>query len=219
MISWMENSSHLHALAKPALFSWSFRAKKLYAISFFAGFETMAYEMLLGRALVPYFGGTIYTWGALIGIFLFGMSLGYIASGRLSAGNPKFRWLFSLFTLGGFIMILTPIFLDPVCEYLLSHFSDVRILAIIAALVFALIPAAIFAAVAPLCIRFGVHDVSSSGLVAGRLSALNTIGSILGTLCTSFFLVPHIGVRSIFVLLGLMSVGVGVFLGVRGRGE
>ena len=38
----------------------------LFAVSFYAGLGTMSFEMVLGRALVPYFGGTIYTWGALI---------------------------------------------------------------------------------------------------------------------------------------------------------
>src|SRR5260221_509540 len=33
----------------------------LFAVSFYAGLGTMAFEMVLGRALVPYFGGTICT--------------------------------------------------------------------------------------------------------------------------------------------------------------
>ena len=47
----------------------SLRRGAMFAVSFYAGLGTMAFEMVLGRALVPYFGGTIYTWGALIAVF------------------------------------------------------------------------------------------------------------------------------------------------------
>jgi spermidine synthase len=190
---------------------------QLYAGSFFAGFATMAYEMLLGRALVPYFGGTIYTWGALISTFLLGMSLGFVLGGRLSIYSPNYRWLGVLSAFGGILICLTPPFLEPVCLFLLEHFTDVRIPAIIAAGVFAFVPASLFAAISPLCVRLGVDDLSHAGSVAGWLSALNTVGSIVGTLSTSFFLVPFLGTRTIFVLLGLLSICVGVFLGLGDR--
>jgi len=190
---------------------------QLYAATFFAGFATMAYEMLLGRALVPYFGGTIYTWGALISTFLLGMSLGFVLGGRLSIHSPSQRWLCMFFALGGVLVCLTPPCLEPVCLFLLEHFTDIRIPAIVAAGVFAFLPAGLFAAISPLCVRLGVRDLSYAGSVAGQLSALNTAGSIVGTLGTSFFLVPFLGTRAILVLLGLLSVCVGVVFGLGDR--
>jgi MFS family permease len=65
------------------------RRLMLFCISFYSGLGTMAFEMVLGRALVPYFGGTIYTWGALIAVFLVGMSVGFFAGGQLADRFPR----------------------------------------------------------------------------------------------------------------------------------
>jgi hypothetical protein len=58
----------------------------LHASAFFSGFVTMALEMLIGRTLIPYLGGTIYTWGALISVFLIGMTIGYVIGGKAGPG-------------------------------------------------------------------------------------------------------------------------------------
>jgi hypothetical protein len=42
-----------------------------------------------------------------------------------------------------------------------------------------------------------------AGSLAGRLAALNSLGSILGTLGTSFLLIPSFGIRAI--LFGLAA--------------
>jgi len=188
---------------------------KIYFTAFFAGFATMGYEMLLGRALVPYFGGTIYTWGALISTFLLGMSLGFVGGGRLSVRHPNSRWLLVFFVLGGTLICITPAFLEATSLFLLDRYEDVRIPAVITSTVFAFLPAAFFAATAPFCVRMALRDVNLAGAVAGRLSALNTIGSIAGTLGTSFFLVPHFGTKVIFFILGVTSIFVGILVGSR----
>ena len=188
---------------------------KLYAAAFLSGFTTMAFEMLLGRALVPYFGGTLYTWGALISTFLLGMSLGFFGGGALSVRHPSSRWLLTFLVAGGALVCLTPLLLERTCVFLLGLFDDVRYGAVIASTAFAFVPALLLAAVSPFCVRLAVHDVATAGSVAGRLSALNTVGSIVGTLGTSFVLVPHFGTKFIFVLLGTTTIAVGLLVGLR----
>jgi len=56
--------------------------------AFLSGLLTMALEMLIGRTITPYFGGTIYTWGALISIFLSGMTVGYVLGGKAADRRP-----------------------------------------------------------------------------------------------------------------------------------
>jgi spermidine synthase len=85
----------------------------------------------------------------------------------------------------------------------------------LASTAFAFLPAAAFAAISPMCVRLALRDVALAGSVAGRLSALNTFGSIVGTLATSFLLVPHFGTKAIFLILGLTSVVVGAIVGYR----
>ena len=42
----------------------------IFALVFVGGFSVMSIEMLAGRVLAPYFGGSIYVWGSVITIFM-----------------------------------------------------------------------------------------------------------------------------------------------------
>jgi spermidine synthase len=178
------------------------RRAALFAVSFYGGLGTMAFEMVLGRALVPFFGGTIFTWGALIAVFLLGMSIGFYAGGRLADRLPEARWIGALLLVGGAVIAATPLYSQPVCLALLEGIEDVRLGALLASIAMAFVPALLFAAVSPLAVRLALSDVAHSGSIVGSMSALNTVGSIVGTVGTSFFLVPTLGSRAIFYLLG-----------------
>src|ERR1041385_1404891 len=169
----------------------------LFAVSFYGGLGTMAFEMVLGRALVPFFGGTIFTWGALIAVFLLGMSIGFYAGGRFADRSPEPRWIGILLAACGAVIALTPLYSQPVCLALLDAIEDVRLGALVASVSMAFVPALLFAAVSPLAVRLALEDVAHSGTTVGTMSALNTVGSIVGTVGTSFFLVPMLGSRAI----------------------
>lgn len=182
----------------------------LFAVAFYAGLGTMAFEMVLGRAMVPYFGGTIFTWGALIAVFLFGMSLGFFGGGRLADRHPRSELIGLLLAGCGVIMLTTPLYLEALSLALLEGIEDVRLGTLIASLVTAFLPAVLFAAVSPLAVRLALRDLAHSGSTVGAMSALNTVGSIVGTVGTSFFLVPMMGSRAIMYLLGAMTITCGV---------
>lgn len=181
----------------------------LFAVAFYAGLGTMAFEMVLGRALVPYFGGTIFTWGALIGVFLLGMSLGFYGGGRLADRYPRSTLIGALLGACGAIIATTPLTLEPVCLALLEGVEDVRLGTLAASFALAFLPAVLFAAVSPLAVRLAMRDVAHSGSTVGTMSALNTVGSIVGTVGTSFYLVPAMGSRAIFYLLGGVTLACG----------
>jgi spermidine synthase len=191
----------------------------LFAVSFYAGLGTMAFEMVLGRALVPYFGGTIYTWGALIAVFLLGMSFGFFIGGRLADRYPRIGFVAGLLFACGAVILCTPLYSEPLCLALLDAVEDVRVGALVASLAMAFLPALLFAAVSPVAVRLALVDVAHSGSIVGAMSGLNTVGSILGTIGTSFFLVPVIGSRAIFYLLGVLTItcAAGLFALRRGR--
>lgn len=176
-----------------------------YVVAFSSGFATMAFEMLLGRALVPYFGGTIYTWGALITVFLFGMTVGYFVGGFLSDRVRPITAVPPLLLTAAVFMGVTPFLLEPVCLFLLHRYEEIQLGAIVAAALFAFTPAALFASVSPFCLKLRLSALRSAGSLAGLLSALNSLGSILGTLGTSFFLIPSFGTRGILFSLAVAT--------------
>lgn len=186
------------------------RRPLLFAVAFYAGLATMAFEMVLGRALVPYFGGTIFTWGALIAVFLLGMSLGFFAGGRLADRHPHGALIGVFLVATGAVMLASPLYMEPMSMVLLEAIEDVRLGALTASVALAFLPALLLAAVSPLAVRLALRDVEHSGSIVGTMSALNTVGSIAGTVGTSFFLVPTMGSRAIFYLLGLLTVACGL---------
>ncbi|HUQ24875.1 MAG TPA: fused MFS/spermidine synthase, partial [Burkholderiales bacterium] len=197
----------------------TFNRSALFAVSFYAGLGTMAFEMVLGRALVPYFGGTIYTWGALIAVFLLGMSFGFFIGGRFADRYPRIGLVSGLLCACGAVILCTPLYAEPLCLALLDAIEDVRIGALVASLAMAFFPALLFAAVSPVAVRLALVDVAHSGSIVGAMSALNTVGSIVGTIGTSFFLVPVIGSRGIFYLLGALTIACAAALFALQRGR
>jgi spermidine synthase len=67
--------------------------------------------------------------------------------------------------------------------------------------------------VSPFAIRLALRDVQGSGAITGRISALSTAGSILGSFLPVLILIPNIGTRRTFAVLSLALLFV-VLVGV-----
>src|SRR5919106_258313 len=52
---------------------------------FIAGAALLGLEIASSRVLAPYFGNSLYVWGALIGVVLAGLSTGYWVGGVVAA--------------------------------------------------------------------------------------------------------------------------------------
>ena len=75
------------------------------------------------------------------------------------------------------------------------------------------IPITCLGAVAPWAIRLAVTDVREAGTVAGRLYALSTVGSILGTFLPVLVLIPAIGTRrTLLVCAALLALSAALLL-------
>ena len=172
-----------------------------YTASFLAGLVTMSLEMVVGRSFTPYFGGTLFTWGALISVFLLGMAVGYAFGGRLADAFPGRRSLIVIFLSASVPIGIFPLIGEPLINAVLEAVPDVRYAALLAAFALSFLPVAILAATSPFCVRLTLRSTRSAGTLSGRLSAVNTVGCIVGTLGTSFYLIPGLGVRAIFYLL------------------
>lgn len=188
------------------------RRMVVYLAVLVSGTVTMALEMLIGRTLTPYLGGTIYTWGALISVFLIGMTLGYFAGGRMADRMGSVHVVGGLFIASACLILLVPAFSEGVINTILDHIEDMRAAALLACLTFAFLPAAVLAAVAPLGLRLVLREAGQSGTESGRISGLATLGSIAGTLATSFFLIPSMGTYKIYYGLAIVAVVMAVIV-------
>ncbi len=178
---------------------------------FIAGFVIMALEILGSRLLAPTFGSSIFVWGSLIGVFLISMAGGYFLGGRLSLNNPSGTKLSTIVIAASIYIFLIPFFSKDVCHGVDALFIDERWGSLFATIVIFSIPLALLGSVSPYGIRLITISVESAGNAAGRLYAISTLGSFLGTIITAFFLIPAFPVSKIVFATGLIT---GLFFAV-----
>lgn len=182
----------------------------LYLVAGWSGYFVMALELLGGRLLAPYFGSSIYVWGAIITVFMLALSVGYLAGGAWSQRSPSLRRLCALLVAAA--VTAAPIILagDAMLEALSSRLGDPRMGSLAASLLLFFVPTVISGMVSPYAVRLLVADRASAGAAAGRLYFVSTFGSAAGTLLTSFYLVLYFEVNQLLWAMAGISLLVGV---------
>lgn len=163
----------------------------------------MGLEMTGSRVLAIHFGSSIYVWGAIIGIFLAALSIGYYSGGKLADRKPTFYPLTALLVVAGIWLILIPLYAHPVCRIVLRFNTGERTGPLLATLILFGGPSVLLGMVSPYAVRLAAQSVERIGNVSGSLYAISTFGSIAGTLLTAFWLVPALGVRVLLQMLGV----------------
>ena len=172
----------------------------------------MTIEMLGARILSPYFGGSLSVWGSIITIFMLALALGYLLGGRLSTRNPS-ATIYGLFFIGAALFSLPIILLaDNIMRPIMIYVEDARYGSLFASIFLFFIPTSILGMISPYSVRLMVDKEEHSGHMAGLLYFISTLGSALGTLGTSFYLVLWYEVNQILwgavISLGLAGVTV-----------
>jgi spermidine synthase len=184
----------------------------VYAGAFVTGAIVMSFEMLGSRYLNPYFGSGIYTWASLISTVLAALTAGYFAGGRIADRYPSARVLGAAVLIGSAFILVLPSFSTPLLEALLDAIDDIKAGSLASAFVLMFFPVAFYGAYSPFAIRLLLRSTRASGGVSGGVYAISTAGSIVGTLGTTFFLIPAIGTRAITFTLGAAGVACSIAL-------
>jgi len=181
----------------------------LYLIAGWSGYFVMGLELLGGRLLAPYFGSSIYVWGAIITVFMLALSIGYLAGGRASLQAPSLRRLALI--LFAAALTTAPILLygDALLDRLSVAVRDPRFGSLTAAMLLFFVPTLISGMVSPYAVRLLVADLRGAGDRVGRLYFVSTFGSAAGTLLTSFYLVLYLDINQIIELMLAVSALVG----------
>jgi len=183
----------------------------------------MGVEMCASRLLAPYFGTSLPVWGLLIGLLLAYLSLGYFWGGKLADRYPEASVLYQFSAWAGFTIGLIPYLAHPILRYSVIAFTGYQVGAVLGSLVSVLvlfaIPIILLGFIFPFAMRLSIKDATSSGNIAGRLYALSTMGSLLGTFGSVFLLIPAFGTRrTIFALsLLLLTIAIIGLLHISGR--
>ena len=184
--------------------------KIVYSLAFSGGFIIMSLELLGGRILAPYFGSSIYVWGSIISIFMLSLSGGYLAGGKLSMFNPSMEKFGAIFLFAAVLLFPLIYTAETAMEAIFDQITDPRYGSLVASAILFTLPTVILGMISPYSVRLLMETVEKSGQVAGKLYFVSTLGSALGTLATSFYLVLWFEINTILIFM----TGSLIFLGL-----
>lgn len=192
----------------------------LLFIVFFTGACVLIIELVALRMLSAYFGGTLYSSTSVITVVLAALSLGYYAGGRFSDSHPDEKYFYGLVTLGG-LSTLILYFVSQVTLPFVNTKLSIMYGPLVMAVVLFLIPSFFLGMLSPYAITLMSKKVTKSkiGSVSGNVFFASTLGSIVGSMLTGFYLIPRFGVDRIMITVSSLLLAVGVSglisLGVR----
>jgi len=181
-----------------------------FAIS---GFVSMSYEMVWIRYLVLFFNDTIYLYTGIITIFIFGIGAGSLICGYIEQKIKQPMTLLGTFQAGigatTIIAIYTPVFLG---NFLIDAGEKDQWYMLGAIFFMLIIPALFMGATFPLVTKIITPNIFKVGYSAGRAYALNTLGSIAGTLLTPFIFFSLLGLQGTLHILFSINMILAVIL-------
>ena len=161
------------------------RKGALTGLVFFAGIGSMTTEMCASRLLAPFYGSSTMIWANIIGLILIALSLGYWLGGKVADRWPNPRALGLVVLAGAVLTAVVPFAARPFLNVTINGIDSVStgaVLGSFAASVVLFVPSVLLLGmVSPFAIRIAVRDVDKAGSTAGRIFALSTAGSLLGT--------------------------------------
>jgi MFS family permease len=199
---------------------------------FLSGAALMSLEMGSFRLFEPVYGSDINVWGSLISVFLGGLAVGAIVGGALADRGPRMWKLGLILALGGAVTLALRFYAIDVMDLMFPGEGaplpaewgtggqtlrvyvppDLRWPTLLASLVLFGPPTLLLGMVSPYAARLFILGMPTMGTDVGRLYGISTIGSILGTLLTSFYLITWMGTRALLTSNGLLLAVLGLIL-------
>ncbi len=189
---------------------------------FVVGAASLGAEIAAARLMAPFFGASTIVWANTIGVVLVALSIGYWLGGRFADRHPHRTGLCTLVLVAALGVGLIPFVADPFLDVSVEALDNVSAGAFAGSLVAVLVlvapPVMLLGAASPYAIRLAVQSVEEAGTVAGRLYAISTVGSLVGTFSSALVLIPLLGTRRTFLTFALACAVVAVLGVPRRRG-
>ena len=188
------------------------RGTLLLLLALVLGFALMGFEMLGSRYLYPYFGGGINTWASLIATVLVALMLGYLIGGALVDRTMSPRLCGALLVIAGVYLFTIPLWVDPLFTWTLTGIGDGMAGIIFGATMLLLLPLTLISVFTPFAVRLLLVSVKFGGRIVSYVYGVSTIGNVLGTLVTTFTLMPLYGSRALTMVFAAVTIVCGLLM-------
>jgi spermidine synthase len=182
----------------------AFERRLLPLLVFVVGTSSLGAEIAAARLLAPYFGASTIVWANTIGVVLVALSVGYWFGGRFADRHPHLRGLCLVVLVASLLIAAIPFLSRPFLSFSVDAFETVSVGgfagSLFGVLVLVAVPVTLLGAASPWAVRLAVGDLDHSGEVVGRLYAISTAGSLLGTMASALLLIPLLGTQRTFLV-------------------
>jgi hypothetical protein len=175
---------------------------------FVVGAGSLGAEIAAARLLAPYFGDSTIIWANTIGVCLIALAVGHWLGGRFADRHPHIQGLKVLVLISASLLSLVPIVSGPFLDLAITAFDKIEAGAFVGSLLGMLVliaaPLVLIGAATPWATKLAVTDLETTGETVGRLGAIGTGGSLVGTFAASLLLIPFVGSQRTFMVLALL---------------
>jgi len=178
---------------------------------FIAGMTSLAVELAASRLLGNVFGTANLVWANIIGLILLYLTAGYFIGGRWADKSPNPRTFYQLLCWAAFTVGLIPVVAHPILLWAATGVAALNAPvaggSFIATLLLFAVPVTLLGCVSPFAIRLSAKNVHGVGASSGRIYAISTLGSLIGTFLPVLILIPSIGTtRTYLFFAGLLLI-------------
>lgn len=187
----------------------------LYITVFVAGMTVLAIELSASRLLGSVFGTSNLVWASIIGLILIYLTAGYLVGGFVADRSPQFKTMYKILAWAAFTAGLVPLFARPVLRIAADAFDQLALGVLFGSfsvvLILFIIPVTLLGMISPFAIRLAIRDPSEAGRISGRVYAISTLGSFIGTFLPVLLLIPLIGTTLTFLGFSLFLLLIALF--------
>lgn len=183
----------------------------LFITVFTSGLTSLALEMLASRLLERHFGSSNLVWATIIGLILIYLAVGNYIGGRWADKSPRFHTFFTIQIWAAVAIGLLPLIARPVLQTAAEAFDRLQfgLLAgmFVSVMVLLVVPVILLGVTSPFAIKLSIRQAQGIGRISGKIYAISTLGSFIGTFLPVLVLLPAVGVyRSFLVVSGLLMI-------------
>ncbi|HOM77110.1 MAG TPA: fused MFS/spermidine synthase [Anaerohalosphaeraceae bacterium] len=169
----------------------------------------MIIELVASRLIARHLGSSLYTWTAVIGVVLAGITIGNYTGGRIADRYPSQKALSFQFCLASAACVIIIILNNVVGDWIwLWKLSWPMRVFLHVTLVF-LLPSVLLGTISPVVAKMALDRGLPAGRTVGDIYAFGAAGSIAGTFIAGFYLIAAMGTVAIIwtvaFILALMA--------------